>query len=188
MNGLSTVDTNDVVWKGTATVHESFDEVYNQYFSAVYRFMRYRVDNAEIAEELTSCLFEKVLRGLSTYRPGKIPFSVWLFRIARNVINDYYRQKKRRVLLCMDSLPEMVSNDAEPAERVMEEETLMELNKAIQRLGQREQEVLALKFAGRFTNREIARTMRLSENHVGVIIYRSIHRLQTELKGGELHG
>lgn len=164
-----------------------FTEVYDQYFRQILNFVRYRVGDLHAAEDLTAVIFEKVLHGLPRYRAGAAPFSVWLFRIARNTVNDYYRREKRNRTVPLEHLPEWGTDEDGPAERVLEQETRAELNAAIRRLGGREQEILALKFAARFTNREIARTMGLSDSHVGVILYRTIQRLQTELKGGELH-
>ena len=164
---------------------EAFGVLYDRYFPRIYNYMRYRIENRDAADDLTARLFEKVLTNLPRYRLGAIPFAVWLFRIARNLVLDYQRGTMRRQCLPLDQLPEQESDATEPVDRLIEDETRAELLAAIHRLHPWEQEILALKFTAGLTNREIARTTGLGESNVGVTLYRIIRRLRAELCGGE---
>ena len=164
---------------------DAFGAVYDHYFPRVYNFVRYRVGDPDVADDLTAKIFERVLRSLPRYRPGAVPFAVWLFKIAGNIVRDHYRGERRRRYLPLELCPDCAAAEPAPVERVVEEETKQELLAAVHNLGPREREILALKFAAGFTNREIARSTGLTESNVGVILYRIIRRLRAELCGGE---
>ncbi len=53
---------------------------------------------------------------------------------------------------------------------------------AVAGLKERERDLIGLKFAGGLTNRRIAELTGLSESNVGIILYRTIRKLRTELK------
>ncbi|MEK3902676.1 MULTISPECIES: hypothetical protein [unclassified Paenibacillus] len=49
-------------------------------------------------------MFEKTLSKLPGYSPENAPLEVWLFAIARNVVNDYYRSRARQRFFSLDSI------------------------------------------------------------------------------------
>ena len=53
---------------------------------------------------------------------------------------------------------------------------------ALQLLDARAREIIALKFGGPLTNRQIAELTQLSEQNVGIILYRSLLKLRTLLE------
>ena len=70
--------------------------VVQRYTPTLYRFIYYRVGDAETAEDLVSEVLVRMLTKVGSYVPGASPFEAWLFRIARNLIADHYRARKRR--------------------------------------------------------------------------------------------
>lgn len=62
--------------------------IFETYYKRIYNYIYYRVNSNEEAEDLTSQVFEKVMLKIDTYSKDKANFEVWLFAIARNVIND----------------------------------------------------------------------------------------------------
>nr|WP_289137002.1 RNA polymerase sigma factor [uncultured Brevibacillus sp.] len=99
-----------------------FRDVFDSYHKRIYNYMRYRVSDLCEAEELTSQVFEKVLQKLSTFRPDRAPFEVWLFSIAHHTVNDYYRKQKRRQWFSLDSIKEMISGNWITEEKIMEKQ------------------------------------------------------------------
>lgn len=71
----------------------SLTELYNVYFPRINNYVHYRVADYHDAEDLVSQILEKVFTKSHSYQENKAPFSVWLFRIARNTITDYYRSR-----------------------------------------------------------------------------------------------
>jgi len=163
----------------------AFADIYDHYFARVYNYIRYRVQEADLTDDLTAQVFERVLLNLSRYNPEKAPFSAWLFAIARNIVNDHLRKQRRWHWLPLDKVWNWRSNDPPPSQQVTEQETQQRLLQLVAQLGQREQDLLALKFAGGLTNRRIAELTGLSSSNVGVILHRAIRQLRLQLEAEE---
>src|SRR5512138_2337427 len=77
---------------------DAFSQLYEAYFERVYRFVYFRVADAEMAEDLASQVFLKAWENLHRYRPHG-PFLAWLYAIARNTVIDTYRTRRQVVSL-----------------------------------------------------------------------------------------
>src|SRR5579859_2883490 len=69
----------------------AFGELYDRHFNQIYRFVYSRVRDQSAAEDVTSEVFLKALRGIGRYQDTGRPFSAWLYQIAVNAVNDRYR-------------------------------------------------------------------------------------------------
>jgi RNA polymerase sigma-70 factor (ECF subfamily) len=163
----------------------AFAAIYDHYFPRIYNYVRYRVNEAQAADDLAAVIFERALLHLDRYRPERAPFAVWLFAIARNAVNDHLRAQARRRWFPLDFFGEHPSTEARPEEVLLQREQSAELSRALSRLQDRERDLLGLKFAVGLTNRRIASLTGLSESNVGVIVYRAVRRLRAELAAGE---
>ena len=173
----------------SADLVTAFQGVCETQLSAVYAYIRYRVSNADAAEELTAKTFLKAVERLETFDPGRGELTVWLFGIARNVITDHIRARRRWRWLPVDWLHQLESPGPNPERTVVAEEEHRHLAAALAHLPDRDRDVLGLKFASGLTNREIARITKLTESNVGVIVYRAVGRLREQLAGtGGRHG
>lgn len=159
--------------------------IFDMNYQRVFNYMNYRLGSLHEAEELTSQVFERVLRKIDQFNPALAPFDAWLFAIARNVVNDHYRLKKRRAWLPLDSMKNLISKQSDPEATALQNEEQRNLLTAMAALNERERNLVALKFAGGLKNREIAQLTGLSESNVGVLLYRSLHRLREQLEGKE---
>ena len=72
---------------------DAFGDLYELYLEEMYRYVRYRINHKQDAEDLTEQVFLKAWAGLSGYR-GEVPFKAWIYRIARNTVVDHYRTRK----------------------------------------------------------------------------------------------
>jgi RNA polymerase sigma-70 factor (ECF subfamily) len=183
MNDFSTVLPNELILVTQATADATaFATLYDHYFSRVYNYVRYRLQDVDTADDITAQVFERVLNNLGSYRPEKAPFSAWLFAIARNAVNDHLRSQRRRRWLSLDTLWGWSSSDPQPVDMVAADEVQAKLLAAVARLGSRERDLIGLKFAAGLTNRRIAELTGLSHNNVGIILYRAVRQLRAELK------
>lgn len=163
-------------------MQELFTEIFDRYYKRIFNYIYYRLGNSDDAEELASQVFEQVIRKMYSYSSQRGSIEVWLFTIARNVVNDHYRQKKRRPVVSLDPSLDVLSAKPGPEETVINDETRTHLLAALGSLPQRERNIIAMKFAGGLKNREIAKLTGLSESNVGVIVYRSLKSLRDILE------
>lgn len=163
----------------------AFAAIYDHYFPRVYNYVRYRVRDLDLTDELTSLIFERALTRISTFQPEKAPFGAWLFAIARHAIQDHFRAERRRRWLSLDFFVEHPSPGVLPEEAADQADTIQRMLNAVSQLDAREQDLIALKFTSRLDNVQIARITGLSESNVGVILYRALRRLRTLLNGKE---
>ena len=75
---------------------QALGQLYDANVDRIYRYILYRVSNTEIAEDLTSEVFLRVVEGLPGYQARDVSFLAWLYRIAHARLVDYYRQTNRR--------------------------------------------------------------------------------------------
>lgn len=158
-----------------------FTTIFENYYSRIFNYTAYRVSCRYTAEDLTSQVFEKTLSKLHSYSPEKAPFEVWLFAIARNVVNDYYRSRRRNRFFPLEAVRELVSGRQAPEEHLLEGERSGRLNLALDILTAKERNIVALKFGADLKNKEIASLTGMSESNVGVILYRSMKKLKSEI-------
>lgn len=165
----STLTTND------------FGEVYDDHVWSVYGFFGYRVDRHEVAEDLTQVTFEKALRAWGRFDPGRANPRTWLLAIARNVLIDHYRRNgspREEPIGEGDSATGALG--AEPGPQTLG--LSPELQDALSALGQRDREVIALRYGADLSGPEIAELMKLSLANVQQILSRSLRRLRLALE------
>jgi RNA polymerase sigma-70 factor (ECF subfamily) len=168
--------------KTTTTEQGSLEQAFERYYPAVFRYFRYRGADPETANDLASSTFEQALKNLSSYDPHKGQIQTWLFAIAHNLGINHWKAEKQTAPLD-DDLP---IPDAPPLEQglilIQDKEQVLQ---ALQLLDLRAREILALKFGGLISNRQIAGLTNLTESNVGVILYRSLLKLRTLLASAQ---
>jgi len=164
---------------------EAFADMYDTCMPGVYRYINYRVGNASLAEDLTADVFEKALKHFDSYDRAKAAPSTWLTTIARNTITDHFRKESRVQVVREDDAPEEVSEEPETADEIAKLEEARQLRLCLSGLPQLDQDIISLKFGAGLNNREIARTLKLSESNVGTRLYRAVRRLRESFKGWE---
>lgn len=160
--------------------HQRDDElrrVYRTHVRAVYAFLAYSV-RPDTAEDLTSLTFERVLRAWDSFDPRRGGERTWILTIARNVLMDHFRRDRLRTAASTDEHPALL--DA----LVAEDDPLAEclrvegLKGWLGQLGEREREVLALRYGADLQAGEIADLIGLSVANVHQITSRALRRLR----------
>lgn len=112
----------------------NFEDIYDEYFTRVYKFLSYRINNEDDVKDLTAEVFKKIFSKLSSYDKEKSNLDVWIFAIARNTLYDYYRKINRRQILPLEKIKDIFSSDKdlhEEVERAEEITYLKEGNRKI---------------------------------------------------------
>jgi RNA polymerase sigma-70 factor (ECF subfamily) len=157
--------------------------LFQQYYPRLYHYLRYRVASTQDVEDLVSTIFEQAYSHRHQFDPNKGAFSTWLFRIAHNELVSYYRKHKRRSTRVADIEPpvDLATSEPSPESQVITSETLVLMLRCLERLSERDQEVISLKFAGKLRNNEISKVMELPEKTVSVVLFRAVQRLRQEM-------
>ena len=166
-------------------VHDeaAFEELYRYFFPRVYNFIFSRLKNAADADEVAGITFMKMNDHLADYNPTRSSFSTWLFHIAANSVTDMTRKTNRRQEATWEEFFDPAAPDhEEPESRMLAQELNGEILKAVGKLSEREQRIIALKFWSGLKNREIAEVMDLTPTNVGTILQRSLQALKKHLR------
>lgn len=155
-----------------------FAPIYDHYFPCVYNYVRYRVRDADLADDLTARTFERALSKIDRFDPERSAFSPWLFAIARNAVIDHLRARRRRKWVSLAWLSGTPSSAPAPDEQLLHRERRHRLLAAVARLDERERDILALRFAAGHSHRQIAGLVGLSQSNVGVILHRAVRKLR----------
>lgn len=161
---------------------ESISEIFESYYERIFNYISYRTGNRYTAEDLTSQVFEKIVAKYHTYQPGRRPLEVWIFKIAKNTLSDYFRASQRHPTCSLDGIEEKASKQSGPETAVISKESELSLLQALSVLTSKERQIIALRFGAGLKNVEIARIVNNSESNVGVILFRSMKKLKRELE------
>ena len=161
--------------------------VYREHVSAVYAFFAYSVP-ADIAEELTSGTFERVVRHWARFDPRRSSQRTWILAIARNLLTDHFRKRHRRLGPSLDEHPELGESIASDDDPVAKRASVETVKGWLSMLSEREREVVAMRFGADLSTAEIARLLGLSDANVLQISSRALRRLRKELSDRELTG
>jgi RNA polymerase sigma factor (sigma-70 family) len=168
----------------TVCDQRTFLAQYDACFPRIYTYFRYRCGDPQVCDDLTAQTFEQALTHLHQFDPGRGTFTAWLFGIARNIANAHLREKLRWRWLPLDQILDRPSAHPAPEEEVLRQVERERLAALLGTLAPNQRDLLALKFSGELTNRQIASLTGLSEQNVAVILFRTIRQLR---KGIENH-
>ena len=154
---------------------QCFEPIYKKYYKQLLNFVYKRVENLDDCREVTSVVFAKALSKIKTYTDYGFPFSSWLYRIAVNEINEFYRDSKKRRALSIDekgitSIAEETGNHKHELKSV--------LKKALHYLSEAEMLLIELRFFEERPFSEMAEIIGITENNAKVRTYRAIDKLK----------
>jgi RNA polymerase sigma-70 factor, ECF subfamily len=163
---------------------KDFTKIYNAYHKRVLDFIYKRVSNKEVAEDLTSEIFEKILKTLHSFQWQGITVSAWIFRIARNHLIDYYRKNNKfKNQTSLDDIINIVVSSTPNVDTQLEEsETEITLFDAIRELEGEDQYLIYYKFYEELSNKDISDLTGLSETNVGTKLHRIRKKLASLMK------
>lgn len=164
---------------------DAFVALYSLHLEAIYRYMYYRTGNVAVAEDLTENVFLKAWRAVSSYEEQGLCFSSWLYRIARNVAIDYYRTRREDLPLSSEPLELADEEGLGPEELVLRREEVRELQRAVSRLPEEQQQVIILRFVEGLSHAQVGEIMGKSEEACRVLQHRglaALSRLLSEVR------
>lgn len=148
---------------------EAFGELYRTHAPAVARLVRFRMGTED--EDAVAEVFFRAWRGLGGYRDTGVPFSAWLYGIARHVAIDELRKRHRA-----EPTDELPDREVEPMTA-----DLLTLRGAIEQLPTEQRQVIELKYLVGLTNDEVASAMGCTPGAVNAKQWRALRALANEM-------
>ena len=157
---------------------DDFDQIYQNYFDAVYRYALSLSGNHQIAEELAQETFFKALRKLDQFQ-GKSSLKSWLCAIAKNLWLS--RQRKKEELPMDDVLP-IPDPSAGPEEAIVRQDESMRIHRYLHHLEEPYREVFTLRTLGQLSFRDIGELFGKSENWACVVYHRARAKITKKME------
>ncbi|MFN8378401.1 MAG: sigma-70 family RNA polymerase sigma factor [Anaerolineae bacterium] len=180
LKSLSDVDLVELAKGGR---REAFGELYERYAEKIYSYVYFRTGNHHDAEDLTARVFFRAMAHIESYTERGVPFQAWLYRIAHNLVANWHRDQGRRRIIPLDEfIASSMKSDA-PDKQAEESEERENLKRAIRRLPEERQQLLALKFVDGLSNVEIGEIMDRTEGAIKSLYHRTLIALRDDMLG-----
>ena len=158
-----------------------FEPIYNRYHHQIMKFVYQRTADSELAADITQEIFLKAMLKLNQFEFRGLPFSAWLFRVAINELNQYFRKNaKRRAISIDDSTIQLMSDELEDTGDL--EDRKRKLPMALKGLSASDFQYIQMRFMENRPFKEIADILGITENNAKVKTYRIVKKLQNLMK------
>jgi len=154
--------------------------IYDKYFLDVYRYIRYRLNDEQAAEDIASDVFVRLLEATQNHRGPRINLKAWLLATASHAVIDHLRRAYRRPT---QDLPEdLIDVDSAPHDIFDEREQKRNVRQAYSQLTVEQQHVLALRFSQGYSLEETAHMLKKNVNAIKALQFRALAALQRNIK------
>lgn len=167
---------------------DAFARLYDHYYPKIFGYILRRTANLESAQDITSETFLKALAKLWQFRWRNVSFSSWLYKIATNEVNQYFRKAEYKKSISLEELQEKgfeLSSPRDPESELLEvqeelkqHQDFLEVQAKIARLPIKYQQVIALRFFEKKQIKEIAEILRKREGTVKSLLHRAVEKLR----------
>lgn len=171
-----------LVKKAKSGDSEAFGLIYDHYLDRIYRFIFLKVSNKEEAEDLSQQVFMKAWEAMVRFEDEGLPFASWLYRIARNLVIDFYRTRKSVVSLEENILDELMSDQEDIEESVIRSQSQERIMEALKQLSDEQKDVIILRFVDDLSYREIARITQKNQAALRILHHRALKKLKIILE------
>ena len=175
------IDDNTVLEKAVQGDSEAFGLLYERYVTRIYNYIFYRIGSSYDAEDLTERVFIRALRHINRYNNRGLPFSAWLYRIAHNLVANWYRDNSRRKEIPLDDGILTSHQSSFPEQEVLHSEERERLLQVIRTLPPDRQQLVILKFVDHLSNAEIGQIMGRTEGAIKSLYHRTLLTIRDEL-------
>jgi RNA polymerase sigma-70 factor (ECF subfamily) len=167
----------------------AFGQLFEEYYAPIFGYTLRRVGNLEAAQDITSGVFFKALKNLWQFHWRNIHFSSWLYRIAANEVNYYFRARGYKTISLdmllenqgfevADTALDVAENLRQAQDELERHQDFLKVQKLLRQLPPKYQETLALRFFERKTIAEISAILGKKEGTIKSLISRGLTRLR----------
>ncbi|MFA5228589.1 MAG: sigma-70 family RNA polymerase sigma factor [Candidatus Paceibacterota bacterium] len=182
-------EIKDLVLRSQNQDKDAFSKLFDFYYDKITKYVFRRTLDVEYSKDITSNVFLKALDNIESFKwkNGDYSFDGWIFKIATNEVNQYFRKQNRYRLIIDD--PEMSFNlkdesnlSLEIEKKIDNDKYLIILSKAIKELKPIYQDILHLRYFEEMPYNEISEVLKKNESTVRVYARRAIEELEKVLE------
>jgi RNA polymerase sigma-70 factor (ECF subfamily) len=152
---------------------DAWRSLFDDYYPRLQAYMRARVQDHALAEDLAAEVFVDAFRGLPRFQWRGKPFGAWLFRVARNRVRMHFRTEARRPDAVSDVPPSLPGDSPEPDLALVIEQTLAELSPD-------HREAIELRYVIGLSGQEAAAAMGRSHGSFRMLLHRAVQAFKRE--------
>ncbi|MCT4560407.1 MAG: sigma-70 family RNA polymerase sigma factor [Crocinitomicaceae bacterium] len=155
---------------------ESFGPLYKKYHEQIFRYIYQRMDDEEMAFDVTSQVFIKALKNLPKYEYRGVPLASWLYRIAKSELYQAFRDRKAIRTVNVDDIH--LSEMIEEMDEDEREERKRKLYNSLKKLKETDLQLIEMRYFEKRSFREIGEILELTENNAKVKCFRALEKLK----------
>ena len=170
----------------------SFEKIYRHFMPKIYRFVFLKIRDKYMTEDITSEIFIKVFKNLKATNLNAETLQIWIYKISKNVLIDFYRYKSRQpeeVLIDdfehNDNLQNVIKNKFIVENQFDDKELNFEnpdLIEALSKLSEIQQEIITLRYVEDLNYSAIGKILNKNETAVRVLKLRALINLKHRLE------
>ena len=172
---------------------QAFALIYDQNYNAIFSYVFRRLGHYEVARDLSAETFLKAFQKVGLFQWRNVPISAWLFRIATNEINLYFRLSKYKPTYLDDTDlhlhllydPGIETEKAAAEKMLRENEDFLLVQRALLELDSKYQEVIALRFFEEKSILEISTILRKKEGTIKSLLSRGLEKLRIRVSDAQ---
>ena len=178
---LNQQEEKEIIQQASEGSKEAFGLLYENYVDRIFNYIYYRTGNIHDAEDLTARVFQRAMKHILNYQDRGIPFSAWLYRIAHNLVANWYRDNSRKQEVSITEKIILPAKQEHPETTIMRNDKQEALLQLIRALPQDRQQLLILKFVENYSNAEIGTIMGRSEGAIKSLYHRTLLALRDQV-------
>ncbi|MCH9010091.1 MAG: sigma-70 family RNA polymerase sigma factor [Chloroflexi bacterium] len=175
-------EVSDLVRKAQEGDQSSFALLYERFFDQIFRYVSFKTGSPTEAEDITGEVFVRMIESIHRFKWQGHPFSSWLFRIAHNLIVDYFRKKGKKALVPLEGAADNLRSAHVDVDRRIDLEIAMdEIRRAMEGLTDLQRDVISMRFAGGLSVAETARAIGKKDNAIKALQHAGLKKLRMTL-------
>ncbi|MEA3336175.1 MAG: RNA polymerase sigma factor [Chloroflexota bacterium] len=169
---------------------DAVETLYELYADRLYRYLLARTGEPDVATDLTTELFVRVIDRISRFKLNRrrpaASVSAWLYRIAANMVTDHYREQQRLPQVSLNEQWPLPATRGNPEKVTEKQEEFELLSQAMTALSEDQRLVIIGKFGEDMSNAEVAAWLGKTEGAVKSLQHRALRAMARFLKREEL--
>ncbi|MGB3467910.1 MAG: RNA polymerase sigma factor [Cyclobacteriaceae bacterium] len=155
---------------------EAFEVLYRKYYAEIFRYVHKKVQDQDETADIVSRVFIKSYRTIEDFQYKGLPYSAWLYRVAINETNQYFRKNKTRHVVIDEHLSSSIAFEINLDSS--RSELIDKLPSVLNQLKPDNLELIELRYFEGLTFRQISEIMNLTETNCKVKTFRALKKLK----------